>query len=68
MKKKLTSLILAIVLLVFGHGLNMILNVLSVIVHGIRLNTLEFSNHIGLTWSGQKFQPFKHHKNNNEGK
>lgn len=52
-------MILAIILLVFGHGLNMILNVLSVIVHGIRLNTLEFSSHLGMTWSGYKFKPFE---------
>lgn len=51
-------MILAIVLLVFGHGLNMILNVLSVIVHGIRLNTLEFSSHLDMSWSGHKFKPF----------
>lgn len=52
-------MILAIFLLVFGHGLNMILNVLSVIVHGIRLNTLEFSSHLGMSWSGHKFKPFE---------
>ncbi len=51
-------MILAIVLLVFGHGLNMILNILSVIVHGIRLNTLEFSSHLDMSWSGHKFKPF----------
>lgn len=51
-------MIIAIVLLVFGHGLNMILNVLSVIVHGIRLNTLEFSSHLDMSWSGHKFKPF----------
>ncbi len=51
-------MILAVVLLVFGHGLNMILNVLSVIVHGIRLNTLEFSSHLDMSWSGHKFKPF----------
>lgn len=51
-------MILAIILLVFGHGLNMILNVLSVIVHGIRLNTLEFSSHLDMSWSGHKFKPF----------
>ena len=51
--------VLAIILLVFGHGLNMILNVLSVIVHGIRLNTLEFSSHLDMSWSGHKFKPFK---------
>ncbi len=52
-------MLLAIFLLVFGHGLNMILNVLSVIVHGIRLNTLEFSSHLDMSWSGHKFKPFK---------
>ena len=48
-----------IALLAFGHGLNMILNVLSVIVHGVRLNTLEFCTHIGMSWSGVKYSPFK---------
>jgi len=47
-----------IILLVFGHGLNIILNVLSVLVHGVRLNTLEFSSHVGLTWSGTAYRPF----------
>ncbi|MBE6758321.1 MAG: ATPase [Ruminococcaceae bacterium] len=52
-------MIFAIIVLVFGHGLNMILNVLSVIVHGIRLNTLEFSSHLNMSWSGHKFKPFE---------
>ncbi len=52
-------MIFAIILLVFGHGLNMILNVLSVIVHGIRLNTLEFSSHLDMSWSGHKYKPFE---------
>ena len=47
-----------VALLAFGHGLNMILNLLSVIVHGVRLNTLEFSSHLGMSWSGTKYQPF----------
>jgi V/A-type H+-transporting ATPase subunit I len=47
-----------LILLMFGHGLNLILNVLSVLVHGVRLNTLEFSGHIGLTWSGTPYRPF----------
>lgn len=55
----LMFMIIAIILLIFGHGLNMILNVLSVIVHGIRLNTLEFSSHLDMSWSGHKFKPFK---------
>ena len=45
-------------LVLFGHGLNMILNLLSVIVHGVRLNTLEFSTHLGMSWSGFKYSPF----------
>jgi V/A-type H+-transporting ATPase subunit I len=48
----------AILLFLFGHGFNMVLNVLSVIVHGVRLNTLEFSSHVGLTWSGVAYKPF----------
>jgi len=48
-----------IILLAFGHGLNLVLNALSVLVHGVRLNTLEFSSHAGLTWSGTEYKPFK---------
>ena len=61
-------IVFGILIIIIGHLLNLALTVMSVMVHAVRLNTLEFSNHIGLTWSGQKFQPFKHHKNNNEGK
>ncbi len=55
----LVFIVFAIILLVFGHGLNMILNILSVIVHGVRLNTLEFSSHLDMAWSGHKYQPFE---------
>jgi V/A-type H+-transporting ATPase subunit I len=48
-----------IIILVLGHGLNLVLNALSVLVHGVRLNTLEFSGHAGLTWSGTAYKPFK---------
>ena len=54
--------IAAIALLLFGHGLNMVLNLLSVIVHGVRLNTLEFSTHLGVSWSGKKYEPFSENK------
>ncbi|MDZ7822277.1 MAG: hypothetical protein U5N26_11045 [Candidatus Marinimicrobia bacterium] len=49
----------AIILLLIGHGLNIIMALLSVVVHGIRLNVLEFSGQLGLEWSGYKYQPFK---------
>jgi V/A-type H+-transporting ATPase subunit I len=50
--------IFGVILLVFGHGLNIVLNLLSVLVHGVRLNTLEFSGHVGLTWAGTAYKPF----------
>ncbi len=56
---RLSFIIFAVIILVFGHGLNMILNVLSLIVHGVRLNTLEFSSHLGMSWSGHKYEPFE---------
>jgi len=55
---KLMFFAFGIVLLIFGHAFNMVLNVLSVLVHGVRLNTLEFSSHLGLTWSGFAYKPF----------
>ena len=44
---------------IFGHGLNMVLAMIAVLVHGIRLNTLEFSNQMGLQWTGVYYKPFK---------
>ncbi|MDR0487161.1 MAG: hypothetical protein LBG91_02825 [Treponema sp.] len=52
-------LIPAVLILVFGHALNMVMNALSVIVHGVRLNLLEYAgNHLGMEWSGYKYKPF----------
>lgn len=42
-----------------GHGLNIVLGLMAVIVHGIRLNMLEFSSHLGMQWSGIEYRPFK---------
>ncbi|CAK0769333.1 V/A-type H+/Na+-transporting ATPase subunit I [Gammaproteobacteria bacterium] len=50
--------LVGILIIVFGHTLNMALSSLSVLVHGIRLNTLEFSGHIGVEWGGQPFRAF----------
>jgi V/A-type H+-transporting ATPase subunit I len=47
-----------VLILVFGHSLNMIMNVLSVVVHGVRLNLLEYAGHLGLEWSGYLYAPF----------
>jgi V/A-type H+-transporting ATPase subunit I len=46
-------------ILLFGHALNMAMGALSVVVHGVRLNMLEFSGHLGMEWSGKPYKPFK---------
>ena len=55
-----------VVVALLGHALNIALALLSVLVHAVRLNTLEFSNHTGLSWSGQSFNPFKKTDKNKE--
>jgi len=47
-----------VVILLIGHGLNLAMAGLSVLVHAVRLNTLEFSNHKGVSWAGFAFRPF----------
>ena len=51
--------VVAVVIIILGHSLNFVLNALSVLVHGVRLNILEFSGHVGLTWSGIAYRPFR---------
>jgi len=53
------GLIIGVITIIFGHSLNMMLGALAVLVHGIRLNTLEFSGQLGLHWSGFLYKPFK---------
>lgn len=50
--------LLAAFVAAFGHTLNLMLAAMAVLVHGVRLNTLEFSAHLGLQWSGVPFRPF----------
>jgi len=45
-------------ILFFGHALNITLGFMAVIVHGIRLNMLEFSGQMGMEWSGNEYKPF----------
>jgi V/A-type H+/Na+-transporting ATPase subunit I len=47
-------------LIIFAaHALNMTLCCMSVVVHGIRLNMLEFSGHVGVQWAGKPYEPFR---------
>lgn len=48
-----------VAILVVGHGLNLAMAGLSILVHAVRLNTLEFSNHKGISWAGRAFRPFR---------
>jgi V/A-type H+-transporting ATPase subunit I len=48
-----------ILVLIVGHGLNIVMSILSVVVHGIRLNILEFSGQLGMEWTGYNYEPFK---------
>lgn len=47
-----------ILILLLGHGVNFIMGALSVLVHAVRLNTLEFSSAKGVSWSGIAYKPF----------
>ena len=49
----------AALLVVVGHSVNLLLSALGVIVHGLRLNLLEFSRHLNVTWSGIPYEPFR---------
>jgi len=49
----------SILIIFLGHTINIVLGPMSVLVHGIRLNVLEFSGHAGLSWSGIAYKPLK---------
>jgi V/A-type H+-transporting ATPase subunit I len=53
------AIVVGAVILLSGHSLNLILGLMSVLVHGVRLNVLEFSGHANVTWSGTSFEPLK---------
>ncbi|MCX6791407.1 MAG: V-type ATP synthase subunit I, partial [Candidatus Gribaldobacteria bacterium] len=52
------TIIVAALVVVFGHALNIIIGPMSVLVHGVRLNVLEFCGHAGVTWNGFNYKPF----------
>lgn len=56
----------AVLVLILGHGLNMVLAAMAVIVHGVRLNMLEYAGHAGVEFSGNEYNPFKINKKTNK--
>jgi V/A-type H+-transporting ATPase subunit I len=63
---KASLFLIGLLSLIIGHLFNITLGFLSVIVHGIRLNMLEFSVHLGMEWSGFEYHPFKERNENND--
>jgi V/A-type H+-transporting ATPase subunit I len=53
------DLLIAAIALLLGHTLNIALALMAVMVHGIRLNMLEFAGHLGVQFSGEAYKPFK---------
>ena len=52
------GLLLALLVLAFGHALNLLLGISSGVIHGLRLNVIEFFNW-GLKDEGRLFTPFR---------
>jgi len=50
--------VVSALILFFGHTLNVLLAAMGVLVHGVRLNTLEFASHLSLSWTGHPYRPF----------
>ena len=49
----------AVLILIFGHSVNLLLGAMAILVHGIRLNILECANHLNVQWSGIPYKPFR---------
>ena len=60
------TLPLGIAVIAIGHLLNLVMGILSVVVHGVRLNLLEFSGALGMEWTGYNYEPFKKMVNDNK--
>ncbi len=58
----IAGVIISAVILFLAHAFNMAMALLSIVVHGVRLNTLEFGGKVGLEWSGYGYAPFKKNK------
>ena len=49
-------------ILLLGHSLNILLGPMSILVHGVRLNILEFCSHLDIKWSGFAYKPLRQEK------
>jgi V/A-type H+-transporting ATPase subunit I len=53
------AIIVSVLIVIIGHTLGVVLGPVSVLVHGVRLNVLEFSGHANVSWGGQPYKPLK---------
>jgi V/A-type H+/Na+-transporting ATPase subunit I len=53
------SVIVMIIILVFGHGINLFMSGLGAFVHPMRLTFVEFYKNAGFTGGGIKYNPFR---------
>ena len=58
--------IIGVLVILLGHVLNLVMGLLSVVVHGVRLNLLEFSGALGMEWAGYNYEPFRKMVQDNE--
>jgi V/A-type H+-transporting ATPase subunit I len=58
MAREMDALPLAVLVLIFGHSLNLGLAMIAMFAHGVRLNMLEFCNNLGMQWTGYRYAPF----------
>lgn len=60
------SIIIMLVILLIGHGLNMFISILGAFVHPVRLTFVEFYKNAEFEGGGRKFAPFARKINNNK--
>lgn len=53
-------------IIIAGQALNIILGPISVLVHGVRLNVLEFCGHANISWSGFSYNPLREEEKKGE--
>lgn len=57
-KIPVAGIILALIILIFGHAYNLLINILGAFVHSLRLNYVEFFPRF-FTGGGERFSPFQ---------
>ncbi len=59
MSNNVFALAMSALVVLVGHTLGVVLGPVAVLVHGVRLNVLEFAGHVNVSWSGQNYKPLK---------